>query len=281
MSTKKANWPGILADSAAVGGGTFALGQLINEVKRQQEMKKLHERQQLPPNALVLDIPNQPGQPKMASELPEDFLKGAGEFLSGIAAAAAGAPLGYMATKAVYDKVKSKQTNKEIADTNAKYMQTLKSVSSQKEAEENTPNVDAFCEAFATQFNKEAGVLDMLKKVGPRTGALAGKALRSPGVAGYALGGAGLAGGAALMHDFHSAQPEPNIFSRAGTSAADAWKVLAGIVAAGGGAAMINASNKKQRKETPKLPSAVALNYQDVPQGQGASITPSPVLTES
>lgn len=236
-STKQADWANHIPAYAGLGGGAFALGALLNEVRRQRESEAQRNRQELPQNALVIDIPRTPGQvaPKTAATKVA-FLE---NLVDHSLSAAVGAPAGFLGAKVLYDKYKKNQTDKEIADANRKYLATLQAMR-QKSAELNTPLVDQFCKSAAETMNKEASGLTKALPwlIGGGTAAGLGyDAMRdNPG---------GVAGGSGdlLKKLFYSTA------------------ILSGLGLAG---AMVHANSKREAKG-PATPSAVALNYEDIP----------------
>ncbi len=241
---KTAEVPSELLGYGGVGAGVFALGALLQEVKRQRELEAQRSRQQLPSNALVLDLP------KKASDA---FMKTAEGFIDHALSALIGAPAGYMGAKLLYDKHKEQQGNKEIQEANMRYLQVLQQLQ-QKSAEMNTPHVDAFCKTAAEALVKAA------------TNPLLSRLLM--GAVGVGAG-AGYANDFGLFDSFKGGKSGPPAHSPGGVvnKAKDAWKLLAALAAVGTSGAMIHASNKRESREKPKLPSAVAVNYQDVPAG--------------
>lgn len=260
MNAKQANWAETFGTSATVGGGAFAIGALIQEINRQREAEAQRKRQQLPANALVIDMPR-PAQ-KTAEDGSASFLKSANELIANTLALLAGAPAGFIGAKTIYDTYKKKQTDHEINDANLKYMQTLQALQ-QKTAELNTPLVDQLCKAAAEELVKSAAslgsVAPWLAKAAP-----------------WAVGGAG---GLKIVNDLGGfdwaknrpdPSPSPGALGSLWGSAKNAWGTLAILTALGGAGAMVHANNKKNERENKNVPSAVALNYEDIP--------PAPVL---
>lgn len=257
-TNKQADWANHIPGYAVAGGGAFALGALLNELRRQQASEGQRQRQELPPNSLVIDLPKpHAGMPKAAS-----FQKRASGMIEGLVdhtlSAGVGLPVGFMGAKFLYDKYKKNQTDQEISAANLKYLQTLQALQ-QKSAETNTPNVDNFCKVAADTLNKQAGVIDALMRPAKAVG---GFIARHPGAT--AATGAGVGVGADALRHFTGQAPEPTTIS----GLSDTTKkllattaILSGLATAGG---MVNASNK--REKGPSLPpSAVALNYEDIP----------------
>lgn len=249
MNTKQANWADTLGSSAALGGGTFAIGALIQEIARQRSAEDQRKKQQLPNNALVIDLP------RLSQKKAEDssaFLKQADGLLANTLAVLAGAPAGYLGAKSLYDGYKKKQSDKEISDANLKYMQTLQMLQ-QKTAALNTPLVDQLCKAAAEQLEKQSFNFSSL-----------GKAV--PLVAGGAFGG--MAANDLGWLDSLKKNPAPptsGVLGDVWNGGKDAWTTLAVLTALGGAGAMIHANNKKVNREGAAIPSAVALNYEDIP----------------
>jgi len=277
MNTKQSNWAGTLGASAAVGSGTFALGALIQEVMRQRDANAQRNRQQLPDNALVIDLPRR--AEKKAADLSAPFLKQADGMLSTALALLAGAPAGYLGTKALYDGVKKKQTDREIGDANLKYMQTLQALQ-QKTAALSLPYVEQFCKAAAENLVKDAGLEKVLPWLATQGAKIPGAARTGQWVTSHApqlkrslpaLAGGTAAGVAA--DDFgafdwlksNPATPGPGTFGAIKDGAKDAWLTMAVLSALGGAGAMVHANNKKTNRENSGPPSAVALNYEDIP----------------
>lgn len=247
MNTKKADWVDTLGTSAAVGSGGFALGALMQEILRQREMEAQRKRQQLPTNALVIDLPR-PGVKQAEDE--DGFLKSAQELISNTLALLGGLPAGFIGTKLLYDAYKKKQTSAEINQANMRYMQALQALQ-QKTGELNTPLVNALCKAAAEQ---------LLKVSNPIINSVP-----------WVLGGLG-AGAAAndfgwfdWMKKHPAPAPDTGTVGTLWKGTKDAWTTAAILTALGGAGAMIHANSKKQTRENPKIPSAVALNYEDVP----------------
>lgn len=259
-ATKQADWANHIPAYAAGGSGLFALGALLNEVRRAQAGEQQRKRQQLPQNALVIDLPRQ------AKTAEEKFYKQASGMLEGLVdhslSAAVGAPLGFMGTKLLYDKYKKNQTDQEISAANIKYLRALQALQ-QKSAATKTPLVDSFCKSAAeTLRSKEGGVFDAVKTLGGGLAKRVGSHLGAHPVAYPAAGFAGALGVDALK--------QYNNGPRTGTPggvAATIKKLLAttailsGLGTAG---AMVNANNKRDSKG-PEAPTAVALNYEDLP----------------
>lgn len=252
MSTKQSDFTDHLLGGAAAGGGAFAVGQLIQELTKQQEAKKRKAQQNIPANALVIDMPKK-------AELTDEFLKQANEIFSNFAGAAVGIPAGFAGTKVLYDHWRKKQNDKELAKSNAKYLQTLQAAS--KTAEDSTPFVDALCEGLSTTLEKDAGAMDVLKSIGQRAASVPGKWWNSPGGKYTSIGTAGALG---LEGYLNHVTPSPkNSATGVWGSIKDIGKIIAALSAVGTGGALINAARTKENKEIPKVPSAVALNYQE------------------
>ncbi|RTL07620.1 hypothetical protein EKK58_00165 [Candidatus Dependentiae bacterium] len=262
-ATKQADWANHILPYAGVGSGAFALGALLNEVRRQQASEQQRKRQQLPPNALVIDLPRQ------AKAAEEKFYKQASGVLEGLVdhtlSAAIGAPIGFMGTKLLYDKYKKNQTDQEISAANVKYLRALQALQ-QKSAEVSTPHVDNFCKSAAETMSKVAGPLDLLRALGGRIGSAAKSVGTHIGAhpAAYA-GGAGL--GTAAIADAirqRSGGAVPGTIGGLGDTAKKLLATTAILSGLGTAGAMINANNKRENK-APTTPTAVALNYEDLP----------------
>lgn len=239
--SKQANWANHIGPYAAAGGGAFALGALINELRRQHASEKSRDRQELPENALVIDIPRT--APQSGNQA---FFKHAEGVVDHTLSALIGLPVGFAGTKMMYDHVKQRQSDKEIADANRKYLQVLQSLH-QKSAEVNTPLVDAFCKAAAEHMEKGGGVERALK---------------------WAPWGAAGAGTAALGADVARrmvGKPQPGTIGNALSTVQKGWITAALLASLGTAGAMVNASNKREAGKGPTIPSAVALNYEDLP----------------
>ena len=229
----------------------------MQEIARQQELKGQQKRQQLPENALVIDLP----QAAKKAELDDEFLKGASDLLQNGLAIAAGVPAGFMGTKLLYDQWKKKQTDGEIATANQKYLQALQTAG-QKEA--STPNVDAFCSAVGAALDKEASAGGAAKELWHNFSSQFPKSNGGKAALGLGAGVLG-AGGASFAHDFTpGTNPGPNVLSQFGGALGDSWKALEILSALGTGGAMMHASNKADDKSKPNIPSAVAVNYQPI-----------------
>lgn len=279
MKTKAASWQSTLAGSAVAGGGTFALGQLINELLRQQQIQKDREHEMLPANALVIDMP------KQGEELSPTFTAQATAFLTqtqerlkqanvikDTAAMLVGAPAGFVATKALYDRWQKKQLENDISEANAKYMKVLQQAS--KTSSDNTPHVDTFCTSMAQQFEKTAFWSKLKTFVTSSKNKLTGavkshpkwsKGLGTTALAGYPITKA--------VDNWFPGKGKDGVLPDTRTAVekwiADSWNVIAGGGALGVGGALIHAAKTKERKARPKIPSAVALNYQQSPQLEG------------
>ena len=277
MKTKQSGWPGVMAGAAGVGAGGFALGALYQEIARQRDAEAQRKRQQLPDNALVIDLPRPPV--KQAEALPAEFLEKAASLMSmvnNILPEIGGATAGYMGAKTVYDAYKKKQSDQEIGAANLKYMQALQALQ-QKTAELNTPHVDQLCEAAAEQFQKSGGlekVIPWAKKTLPWL---------VPGAVG--VGATGLAANDLGAFDRFKQNPIQPTSSATGVldAAKKMWLTTAVLTALGGAGAMIHANNKKTKRESAVPPSAVALNYEDLPPasalGGGGQLAPTPDTT--
>jgi len=258
MTNKQADWPSVLGNSALVGAGTFAVGALGQELSQQREAKKRKEREELPANSLVVDVPRHADK-----KAEEEFMKGATDFLNKALAVSVGLPAGFLGTKAVYDSWKKKQMDDKIEEANNKYLTTLHQAS---KTAESTPLVDAFCTGLSAELGieKSAGALGGIKSL-LSSGLQRAKAVSGPNKALLALLGLG---GAGLAHDAMAKNVEPNTLSQIGSSLGDSWKTVAALTALLGGGAMIHANMNKNTKAAPRLPSAVALNYEDDPAAQ-------------
>ena len=258
--TKQADWANHIPGYAAAGGGAFALGALLNELRRQQAGEEQRKRQQLPPNALVIDLPRQ------AKAAEEKFYKQASGMLEGLVdhtlSAAVGAPLGFMGTKMLYDKYKKNQTDQEISDANVKYLRALQALQ-QKSAETKTPLVDNFCKsAVETMRTKEAGALDLIKTFGGNIAKRVGSHLGAHTVAYPVAGLAGALGLDAFKQYRNGPQPgTPGGVSATVKKLLATTAILSGLGTAG---AMVNANHKRESKGL-AAPTAVALNYEDLP----------------
>ena len=268
MDNKQANWPGILGTGAAIGGGTFAIGRLLQELMAQQEAHKRTQKQQLPDNALVIDLPGSAPSAKVANVMENTL------------ALAAGPVAGFMGTKVLYDQWKKKQLEQEIAVANNRYMQALQAAGGAKTAAE-TPMVDAFCHAVAAEAEKQASLnpAALIQKLKGLVGggAAAGQGAAGPGLFKRMAQGvgskvkenpitAGLIGGGTGALGYDMATGNEGALSKAIGGTGDAWRTLAILSALGTTGAMVHASGKKEQAETPGIPSAVALNYQNSPQ---------------
>lgn len=251
-ATKQADWANHIPGYAVGGSGLFALGALLNEVRRAQAGEEQRKRQQLPPNALVIDLPRQTKTAEAA------FYKQASGMIEGLVdhtlSAAIGAPLGFMGTKFLYDKYKKRQSDQEISDANLKYLQALQAMQ-QKSAELSTPHVDAFCKSACATLSKTAGPMDAIKGILGRVGGHIAEHPKTYSSA--ALGGV-------LGMDYLRGAPAPGTVAGFGDTAKKLLATTAILSGLGTAGAMINANNKRESKG-PSVPSAVALNYEDLP----------------
>lgn len=268
MKNKTALWPRTLAKSLIFGGGTFATGALIQEIMRQQALQEEKKRKYVPENALIVDLPPQ----KHAGEITDPaFLKSAQSSLKlawGLpsletgAAILTGVPVGFLGTKMVYDRWKEKQLNKEIAEANKRYAETLREIG--KTSGDLTPNVDMFCAAIGETLGKEAGsgslgkAFNWLVKKTPGLRSLTPHEAAALGVVAIPA----TIGTAALGRDMLKEIRPTNPVSGTVAWLKRFWKYMAlgatGVVGAG----MINADRRRAAGSArAKLPTAVVLNY--------------------
>lgn len=283
MNKQATTWGDFLGGSALAGSGVFAFGQLINEILRQQTMQKEKKRQSLPENSLVIDIPGQPPLSDKQGEeaLPEEFIKRANDFINNTAAVMLGLPAGYVGTKAVYDLWKQKQLENEISRAKAKYMAALQQAgktASDEISNDETPNVDSLCASIADTLEnnvkeaevKTAAFKDIFKSLSeiPR---------QYPRAAIFGTGGlAALGGGYNMLSGKPAVGTGKNLVGAAASTVWDALKAVAALTALTTGGAMIHASRNKANKSEPKLPSAVALNYEEPQLGANPQVAVNP-----
>lgn len=266
-ATKQADWANNILPYAAAGSGTFALGALLNEVRRQRAGEEQRKRQQLPPNALVIDLPRQ------AKAAQDDFSKRADNMLSNLVdhtlSAGIGMPLGFMGSKLLYDKYKKHQGDKDISSANVKYLQALQALQ-QKSAEVKTPNVDNFCKSAAEALSKTAGPLDGLKaflgRAGTAVGGRLGQVGQHIGKHPAAYTGASFAGAlGADAYKRYTSGPQQGTIGSLGATIKKLLATTAILSGLGTAGAMVNANTKREEKPKYPAPTAVALNYEDMP----------------
>lgn len=259
---KQADWQGALLGSAAVGGGSFALGQLVQELMREKSRQEdAKRRMTAPDNTLVVDLPRGMQQKisEEQQELSASFIKEAGDLLNTSMALIGGAPLGYMGTKALYDKWKKKQMDDEIAVSNQKYLQALQAIG---KSAENTPALDSFCTGVVEKMEKEAGILQKLTAAAGKLKPLMQGKAAEPYIRGSALAGLG---GTAVYKDYISKAPQPkSLIEETLNSGQDTLSIIAALAALTSGGLMLHGAQNKEEKSKSKLPSSVALNFKDI-----------------
>lgn len=160
---KVANYtPADLFSATAMGGaGTFATIKLLQEL-----IARANPPQGVPENSqLLVDIPTKRKEPpqQMAQHMgPEQFgstsvktASGFNEPIDNISSAlmgAAGLPVGFLGTKALYDAYKTHELNAKLEAQKKQYSDALY----QAKFAEETPALDAFCESVADELNKHA-----------------------------------------------------------------------------------------------------------------------------
>jgi len=156
--------------SFLTGGGTFAGLRLMSDLH--QQLHPLNPNQ----NKIKLELPNPrrpiPVQPDITDNsamqlVGSDLAKTSGD-VSGAPsnfsywAAAMGLPVGFLGAKTLYDAYQNHQGNQQIDQAKKQYEHELalaQQTNGIKLAEGSTPNVDLFCEAMATELEKNANML--------------------------------------------------------------------------------------------------------------------------
>ena len=124
----------------------------IHQDKIKLQLPDPYAEEEKQPNTLLN------GQAKMASEgvaSPEWYVP----LLAGLA----GAPIGFLGSKAVYDHVQEARANKQIEDAKKQYTQQLM-LAQQMNKQAETPILDSVCEALADGMEKDAGIGQYLGK---------------------------------------------------------------------------------------------------------------------
>jgi hypothetical protein len=157
--------PELMLLSALGGGSVFAglrlltdMGSKLNPPKVEQNKIKL----QLPENNGIASVtPGEAGPlqgfGKSAEPMQPDW------YVSPLSALV-GLPIGFLGTKALYDKYQENQGNAQIAEAKKNYTKQLMLAQQMNKMSEETPLVDAFCKAAAEELDKEAASLLSLTK---------------------------------------------------------------------------------------------------------------------
>jgi hypothetical protein len=182
----------IMLLSALGGGSAFGGMRLLTDMSHKVAPPKREQNK----IQLMMKDPN--------SHMPESATPSPGTGLPALAksamgnmdsyapylAAIAGAPVGFLGAKTIYDHYQENQGNKQIADAKKKYMEQLAAAQQMNKLSAETPLVDKFCEAVSIEFQKSASTglpaaaTTAAQNLGPSWKKMLGL--------GGALGGAGL-----------------------------------------------------------------------------------------
>lgn len=228
-------WDLLLA-SGAVGAGGYTAAQLLHDVIKAKQRKEELEK----PEGLVIPMPKpEQEQKKVAEEKRADLGdfddNTPGNILLKLLGVGVGVPAGFIGANKLYSHFKQNQIDSDIQNEEKKRLDLMRQV--QKLGEENTPNVDAFCEGLAknaTWWDSVApGWMGGDKALQAAEKARA-DAKYNPGAYNFLSGG--------LLNN-----------------TAKTMAVLAALTAATTGGYMANAYNNKRKKEQSQYPQEVSI----------------------
>lgn len=246
--------------SVLTGGAGFGGMRLLSDMTHKISPPKPHN------DAIQLDLPEEKKQPDM---FHTSSMGKQANFLAPFLAMSAGLPLGFLGTKALYDKYQESQGDQDIEQARKKYQQQLLLARqmNQKTAEEHTPCIDGFCEVMAEIMQKSAADLNPISFLYHKfPGMLGSHPPATPGVRPsqvfeHAPSSFGEEANNQIKSQGHEAAKGwmDSATGGASTAAADIWKLIALTGAAGMGGYMIkNHQDKREREQKSQYPSGVS-----------------------